>query len=135
MTYAGASRPRDSPDVEKLRREYQSQVDLVDKEKWSDETKDVIRYMYRLAFDSRRRDILHTVASLYYGVWTSFISWTLLLTSVGATIVAAIGSTKSNFAVRIVTLILTAITALASGWTSIVSPAAKAEKHRSAAAK
>ena len=131
----GTSRSGDSADIEKLRREYQNQVELVENEPWTDEMKDVVRYMYRLAFDSRRRDKIHTVASLYYGVWTSFISWILLLTSVGATIVAAVGSTRSTFGIRIATLILTAITALASGWTSIVSPAAKAQQHRSAAAK
>ena len=136
----GEGKSEDSRDIEKLRRDYQKQVDNVDDPRevaWAGDeaAKDVIRFMYRLAFDARRRDKLHSKASLYYGAWKSVVQWLLVLASFGATIVAAVNTANSSTIAKVITLIFTGVTAFTSGWNAIVSPATTAEKHRGAAAK
>ncbi len=126
--------------MESLRQEYRRQIEKVDKDTlkfWNDcdKIKGVVRTLYWLSFDSRRRDKLHTKASIYFGVWNSLISWILQITSVLATIFAALTIARPANPAAVPTLILTSVTALASGWAVIVTPASRSEKHRSAAAR
>ena len=41
--------------------------------------KEVLKFFYRLAFDARHRDILHTKASLCYAAYGTVVAWVLSL--------------------------------------------------------